>query len=84
MRAPRNSQQKKLDAAMRANAALYLLETMAEMLGQIPRIDSKSKARVEKWREQFITERNRMLPLCDAADDLLHNARLSGAGTASA
>lgn len=64
---------KKLDSAMRANAALYLLDTLAEMLAQIPAVDAKLSKNVARWNKQLIAERNRMLPLSDEADRLVHN-----------
>ena len=78
-RAPRTAELKKLDAAMHANAALYLLDTLAEMLGQIPHVDARLSRNIRKWHDQLIFERNRMLPLSDKADRLVHNAELRGA-----
>ena len=72
-RAPRTAELKKLDAAMHANAALYLLDTLAEMLGQIPHVDARLSRNIRKWHDQLIFERNRMLPLSDKADRLVHN-----------
>lgn len=78
MREPRTDALKKLDAAMKANAALYLLDTLAEMLGQIPHVDARLSRNVGKWHDQLIAERNRMLPLSDKADRLVHNAKFNG------
>lgn len=80
MSAPRNDALKMLDAAMKANAAVYLLDTMAEMLGQIPHVDARLGRNIEKWRDQLIEERDRMLPLSDKADRLVHNALAQGRG----
>ena len=77
-RAPRTAELKKLDAAMHANAALYLLDTLAEMLGQIPHVDARLSRNIRKWHDQLIFERNRMLPLSDKADRLVHNAKITG------
>ena len=75
---PRTKALKKLDAAMRANAALYLLDTLAEMLEQIPAVDARLAKNKARWNKQLIAERNRMLPLSDRADRLVHNAEVKG------
>jgi hypothetical protein len=59
-----------LKNAMDAHAALFLLDTVAETLNQIPHIDNKLSSNVSRWQKQLLSERNRMLPLSDAA----HNA----------
>jgi transposase len=80
MRVSRNKQQQKLDTAMKANAALYLLDTLAEMLEQIPHVDKRLERAKGRWRRQLLGERNRMLPLVDKAEGLLHNVELTGSG----
>ena len=71
MRKPRTPQQKELDAAMKAQAAMYLLDSIVTLLGSVPQVDVKLSKQCFKWSHQLIKERNRMLPLADAADELL-------------
>ncbi len=70
----------KLKAAMDAHAALFLLDTIAEMLDQLPHIDNKLSANVSRWQDQLKSERNRMLPKSDAAYNAKSN-RLAGEKT---
>lgn len=60
-----------LKNAMDAHAALFLLDTVAEILNQIPHIDNKLSANVSRWQKQLIAERNRMLSKSDAAYNAL-------------
>ena len=71
-----------LAAACIAEALAYLipwfdnlLDTLAEMLGQIPHVDARLSRNIRKWHDQLIFERNRMLPLSDKADRLVHNSK---------
>ena len=57
---------KHANAAANANAAIYMLESVASMLEMLPRVDEKLSNTASKWTESIRKERQRMLEIMDS------------------